>query len=239
MDETKTGSGHEREKVILERGNPNQFISGGMLGTFDFCPKCFEWVFLEGVERGKSEALIDGADFHEAMRQYFRGILDVDNLREPLHDWVEWTIEVEEKRKLSPGYKPPQLLEQNFIASDLLINGHPDRIDVEDGKDVLIEYKTGKSTYEQPVRIQLAFYAILVSASTGAEVEKLVMINPRLQIIKVWELDNKLIKQTAHAVAKVRYAIANGKFPQKCTVNKWQICQLCEFEDIFLKEESK
>ena len=36
---------------VLERGNPRQYVSGGMLGTFDFCPRCFEYVFLEGVKR--------------------------------------------------------------------------------------------------------------------------------------------------------------------------------------------
>jgi len=116
-----------------------------------------------------------------------------------------------------------------------LIEGHPDRVDWQDYERrtlAVVEYKTGHKVYERAVKMQLGFYGVLVSAVTGLEVERLVMINPRLKDVRIWDFDEGLVKMVARAVARIRYAIAVDKFPRRCSVGKFRVCQLCNFDEV-------
>jgi len=225
----------------LRRGDPNQYVSGGMLGTFDFCPRCFEYVYMEGVKRTVTEEVKLGSEYHRAMKEWCLGTrTTLEGLNPLVADWVQWTVELEQRRAQLPDYNKPVMVERGLRAPDLLIEGHPDRVDWERYPKTLtvVEYKTGHKVYERAVKMQLAFYGVLVSAVTGLEVEKLVMINPRLRDVRIWELDNELVKMVARAVAKIRYAVATDKFPPRCTVGKWMVCGLCDFEEVCLGEQN-
>lgn len=219
---------------ILRRGDPKQYVSGGMLGTYDFCPRCFEYVFLEGVKREVTEEVRLGSEYHRAMKEWLSGTRNsVDGLSVEVAEWVEWTVALE-KRRARLGYRRPVMLERKLRAPDLLIEGHPDRVDWQEYPRTLavVEYKTGHKVYERAVKLQLGFYGVLVSAVTGLEVERLVMINPRLQDVRIWDFDEEIVKQVARLVAKIRHAVATNEFPARCTVGKWRVCGLCPFEQV-------
>jgi len=220
----------------LERGNPRQYVSGGMLGTFDFCPRCFEYVFLEGVKREVTEEVKLGSEYHRAMKEWVCGTRNsVEGLHPVVAEWVTWTLELEGRRAKRPGYHPPVMVERKFRSPDLLIEGHPDRVDWQDYERrtlAVVEYKTGHKVYERAVKVQLGFYGVLVSAVTGLEVERLVMVNPRLKDVRIWDFDEGLVKMVARAVARIRYAVAEDKFPRRCTVGKFRVCHLCNFDEV-------
>lgn len=225
----------EQEHVtLLEAGNPNQILRASAILTYDFCPRCFKNVFIDGVKRGEGDALLLGRNFHDAIKLHFEHRLEISKIGEPVQEWLKWVIAIENKKMKEPDYLPPIYLEMYLQDPDLLLDGHIDRVDwytPERQAVSLVEYKTGASFYERQILTQLTLYAVLWESVTGTPVKQLVVINPRLKIIKDWDFTEDLIKQLARRVAKVRHAIATMVFPQKCTPAKWTVCGLCEIED--------
>jgi len=223
----------DRGLTRLELGNPNQYISSSMLGVYDFCPLCFRKTLIEGKHRETTQELDLGSEYHEAMEDWLNGILELDDWAPQVQEWVKWTLALENRRQRQPSWTAPVSAELYLVSEQLRLSAHIDRVDRDEEGWYIIEYKTGKSLRFDGVELQLGLQAIVFEAVTGGKVKQLVMINPRLKLVKTWEVTESLVKKVAYRVAKIRHAIATDSFPPKCTIGKWRICQLCPIEQLY------
>ncbi len=226
----------DRGLTRLKLGDPNQYISSSMLGTFDFCPLCFRKTLIEGRQRELSPELELGAAYHEAMEDWLNGMLVLEDWPPQVQEWVKWTLALEHRRQSRPGWTAPVSAELYLASPQLNLSAHIDRVDRDDQGWYIIEYKTGRTTRFDGVMLQLGLQAVVFEAVTGGKVVQLVMINPRLKQVKTWEFNERLVKRVAYRVAKIRHAIATDSFEPKCTIGKWRICQLCPIEQLYKRD---
>jgi hypothetical protein len=59
------------------------------------------------------------------------------------------------------------------------------------------------------------------------EVSVLRLINPRLQIVKEYELTRRALTEVEGMIRDMRLAIQSGEFPKKCSERKYPYCRVC------------
>jgi len=234
---------NDREYSMLIGGTGKQYLRSSMLTLYNFCPWCFKLTLIDGVQREIPERMKNGALFHTIMEMYHNGTFQVEQLSElpdPVQEWATWLINIEEQKKLKPGYLRPIHTELHLKHPDLLLEAHIDRVDwydIQQEEVEIVEYKTGAKPLSESTQLQAAFYGIVFEATTGAKVAQLVVINPRRKEIDTFPLTASLVKKVARRVAKIRYALEIMNFPKHCTPGKWINCKLCDFEEVCLGEE--
>ena len=76
---------------------------------------------------------------------------------------------------------------------------------------------------------QLAFYSLLWKETLGiGEVYILRLINPRLQIVKEYELTRRALIEVEGMLRDMRLLWSrSGEFPRKCSERKYLYCRVC------------
>lgn len=218
---------------------PEGYIRISSVSGFNYCPLRFKKTNIYNERTPDSKASILGNIYHDLMELYFKSEnFNLDKVPEPVKPLITWTIELEKKREKLDNYYPPKDLELRIKNDELKLTGTIDRVDWYDyGKSVsILDYKTGSKVNVPEVKAQMTGYGILYQLEYEYEVKELVAIYPKLKEFYVFKFNKQAIKLFASRVGKIKYAMETNNFPDKCSVNKWQYCKLCEFKKVVLKQ---
>jgi hypothetical protein len=222
-------------------------IRKSMIEDFTFCPYRFKKTWIDNIAKRPNQIMLIGTRFHDFANTFF----DYCGAYPPEYwdhyvpkEFIEeeqamalWFINYERDRleKLElEGKKDlwfPLMREHKMKSEALYLEGTCDRIDWynrDKEQVIIVEYKTGKSINDVLATRQLAFYSILWQDTMGSgEVAGLRVINPRMQIIKDYRVDNWQTNRVMRDIVTLRDAIRNNKFPAKCSEIKLAMCRAC------------
>jgi len=165
------------------------------------CPRLFKIRWIDGIHGEESFESIIGRIFHDWAANIMmteNPPLDYalcDGMMPELRDMCRWFISIENKRyeileeigKASlwrPVKVEWEIHGELDVGEDVIVDayGHVDRLDRdEDGRYVLIEYKTTRSQHLTDWRRELTFYRLILEAAYGYEIKYYVVMNPMRQ----------------------------------------------------------
>lgn len=221
------------------------YLRKSAVESFNFCPRQFYKVYMEGMPIKESYYMLQGTRFHEFAYWFFDVCESI-----PIEHWLdlvpnafapeeremaEWWVGTEiERYKACKGRFAPLIREMKMIDDDLLLTGTVDRIDEGDSEDelIIVEYKTGRSYNEESVTRQLCFYKLIYDNTIKrGEIKYMKYINPRLKVVKMIPYNPAIMDKVFVEISKVRRAMKDGIFPVRCSPVKHLICNLCDFDE--------
>lgn len=218
------------------------------LEDWSWCPWKFKHVWLDENYALPNRQMAVGTRFHEFADQFFEvcGTVDpeewellvpVDDLQPDEVEMWMWFVQEERRRlyKLVDAGRgdefQPIFREFKMENKERFLESTCDRADWECrelGMVALVEYKTGEKVNDRSLERQLAFYSLLWKETLGiGEVNVLRLINPRLQIVKEYELTRRALTEVEGMIRDMRLAIQSGEFPKKCSERKYPYCRVC------------
>jgi CRISPR/Cas system-associated exonuclease Cas4 (RecB family) len=223
------------------------YIRKSMLEEFSFCPYKFKRVWIDNLEKRANQAMLIGTRFHDFAEKFFDYCLGLDPEqwdefipREFIPEeaaMAKWFIErerlryydLQEQNRLNEFM--PIAREDTMTSNSLLLTSTMDRADwYNKSKNhiSIIEYKTGKKINEDSLIRQLAFYTLLWNeVRRKGIVVNLQLINPRLQVVRNFTVQQWHLDKAMKEISKLRAAMKNNDYPRKCSDVKLAFCQLC------------
>lgn len=222
------------------------YLRKSMVESFNFCPRQFKNVYIDGNFVNETYIMQIGTRFHDFAYWFFDVCesIPVDRWTELVpsafnveeREWAHWWITTEQERYRScegRRFQPAQR-EMKLVDDTMLLTGTLDRIDYGDNEDelVIVEYKTGKSYHEESIIRQLSFYKLMWDNTIKlGEIKYMKYINPRTQVIKMIPINPSMTDKVLMSISKVRKAIREENYPCKCSPVKHIICGMCDFDE--------
>jgi hypothetical protein len=227
--------------------NDKLLIRKSMIEDFSWCPWKFKDVWIDRHTKTPNQAMLLGTRFHDFAYKFFDYYITLpidewevmipDQFIEKEKQWARWFINQERLRyrRLQQDNRldefKPILREQNIQNIKLCIESHPDRVDwynKEDDEICITEYKTGGSVNWKSIKRQLAFYALLWENTIGlGKITKIQLINPRLRISQMVDLDPWEVDKSIQDIIKIRKAMKYNDFKRSCSPIIHPYCMLC------------
>lgn len=228
------------------------YIRKSMLESYEFCPQQFFKQWIMGCSKEPNQKMLIGTRFHDWANTFFEysGVIDPDywgdliptEFNEEEVEMVTWFIDYQRTRyqhlkqndrldEFAPIYK------ELFMVCDAIkikstLDG-AEWVNKSEGTVCLLEYKTGAKIDAATAFRQLAFYAVLWTASGNpGKIVKLRLINPRLKVVQETDYTEQLQNTALKRVAKLRDAIDRSYFPYICSDGKFAACKLCGLEEL-------
>lgn len=231
----------------LRAPDGRMYIRKSMLEEFSFCPYKFKRVWVDGLEKRPNQAMLIGTRFHDFAEKFFDYCLGVDPDRwdefipaQFISDeasMAKWFIERERDRyyELEDAKRLDEFMpitrEDTMTSNILLLTSTVDRVDwfnKEKNLISIVEYKTGKGLNEESLIRQLAFYTLLWNdVRRKGIVANLQLVNPRLRIIRNFNVQQWHLDKAMRDISKLRAAMKTGDYPRKCSDVKLAFCRLC------------
>jgi len=233
----------QMDELTLNWDDYNHFISKSRLSSFKFCPLQYKKSYIDGIRGPATYATSTGTRFHEFTEKFFDYARDI-----PIQQWEEafihecfcpyevrnlkYFLEYERMRlaicDLDYDQWMPLARELRVINTEFGIRGIIDRLDLVNGKLMLVEYKTSKSINKPSLQREFGFYKLLLKDHPvyGAyEFAQCCVINPR---VKAVEFMNPSRQSTIEKdLAKLREAISTNTFKPSCSDAKYLVCKRC------------
>lgn len=220
------------------------YITKSMVFSYDFCPVQFYKNYILKEKRPKTTAMEIGIRFHEFAERFFGMALDVPpeywcnfipkSFTPPEKAMAGFFVQNEYQRYnlLGPEDFMPMACEWWGQSEPLKIRGYIDRVDYvnKDENEIrLIEYKTSKKAKFPQVRQELAFYSILFNDVTEHQydVTTFGIYYPALKMYKEFPIRKMDITNVTKKWDKLKKAIEEDTFPEKCNEYKKMSCGLC------------
>ena len=256
-------------------------ITKSSFGTYQWCPKKFEFQYIQRLPYDTTEAMIKGTVVHNVREQFFRDYdvkkaedLSFDKLIEynmglhPIDDYgeiynnmaaFEASRFVQQKEAgtldtylpvinevlldaeivIPQDINPKVHLDRDYIIH---MQGIIDRIFIDDGKYVPLEFKTGpwKDSKTTSMRKELAFYKLLVeNAPTAilneAGIDRDIPIThwgwyyPVSNYMHVEPVKKQSLTAVYRGITKMIKSFEEGEFEAKYYYKK---CEHCSYQDI-------
>lgn len=219
------------------------------LEDWSWCPYKFKHVWIDGNEAVVNRPMAVGTRFHDFADLFFdiclgvdpdewELLVPVDELQPDEVEMWEWFARNEMERYYELRDKDrldefmPIMREFKMENAGLMLESTCDRADWECkplGMVAIVEYKTGGKINDRSLERQLAFYSMLWKDTLGiGEVGVLRLINPRLQVVKDYELTKRAVNEVNKVIGQIRDALESGEYPRKCSQNKYPYCRVCE-----------
>ncbi len=224
------------------------YIRKSMLEDWYFCPYKFYLNYTgHKLPMNYMYAVRMGTRFHDWAEELVNRAraYNIDEWDDWIHpdyapferEMMEWFIHVERERIRKIGFKmwKPLFTEITLRDDDNRLIGTIDRVDAWDDKSVaLVEYKTSKKVDDNSLKRQFAFYKIMMENVHGLEVARGILINPRLQVVKIYKISDYMVKKIKDDLRRLRIFMKQGEtaFPKKCSTVKRIVCRACTYDDI-------
>ncbi|WP_028854930.1 PD-(D/E)XK nuclease family protein [Psychrilyobacter atlanticus] len=142
------------------------YYSQNSLGTFQRCPKMFEYIYIDGISgRGVDpelkKSIERGTDFHILAERYFNGMKDYFYIRD--EQLLEWMDVLEKRYPEKVDCKSEVEIRQD--KDEIRLMAKYDLLIIEDDKIKIVDFKTNKNPYNVGVMeesIQTKVYMFLL-----------------------------------------------------------------------------
>ena len=213
---------------------------------FRRCPYRLK-LWLDGHEKYKSAAMIQGTRFHDLAERFFDEVdvkevekcKDYRELREyftsliPLFpqfaDFEARRWFTYKKLGNTEEWKPKLRefeLKTHTVHQQFILVGHIDRFDTFLGKGIIYEYKPTVSSY---VKFELGYYYLLFNAIRpyGYQATHVAVFGYKTGDFKIWRPSPHTLSAVHRTLDKIWYAIETGEWEKK-----EYACTFCDFLDI-------
>lgn len=228
-------------------------LSKSKVNTYLKCPLEFKFQYIDEIEVEPNEYMALGSDVHliaEKFTEKFGDNLeDIDIENELLK--IAYDLDIgyidEHIDNLSLFFKRAFIendfklysFEEYLLDEENRFSGICDIIlEDENGELIVIDYKTGSSSYFHKYRLELCYYKLLVENVLEKPVTRVGVFftkNGRLRVLEVCEDENKRkylsyseIDEAIDTLHDVRSKINKGNFHPK----RQYICRFCTYKDI-------
>lgn len=243
----------ERTPEPVKQKTPLTYLSYSQIQTFDTCPLHYKLKYLLKIPTPQTAPLSFGTSIHLVLREYYQKLMRRENadsqfLEELLNKyWIQKGYESKyhaqksftKAKKILLDYTKENLTKPlaveipfQFWLKNLKIGGRIDRVDEDNGKLAIIDYKTGNNIpSENKLKndLQLTFYALAATEVKDALFAKkasdvtlsLHYVEPNIkltttrtseQLVKAKEL----ILQKAEEIATSDFTCSNSLFCKNC-----------------------
>ena len=142
------------------------YYSQNSLGTFQRCPKMFEYIYIDGISGKRvdpelKKSIERGIDFHILAERYFNGMKDYFYIRD--EQLLEWMDVLKKRYPEKVDCKSEFEIRQDKDGIRLMAKY--DLLIVEDDKIKIVDFKTNKNPYNVGVieeSIQTKVYMFLL-----------------------------------------------------------------------------
>lgn len=223
-------------------------LSKSKINTFTVCPRQFKYQYIDEIESETSDAAILGTNVHEIAELFVKQWPIAEN------DILDTLLRLEENYEddykdhtlnLAKFFKK-MLIDKNlkiFMAEEYLFsekydfNGFADIVfEKDDGKLIVIDYKTGKSSNVKKYKLELCYYKMLIEEMfPDKEVEYAAIYFTKdgdLSCMKFTDSEKgdafctkKDYGLAINYIGTVRLQIEEGYFP----ANKQYLCNYCSY----------
>lgn len=216
------------------------------LSSFDFCPYQYKLRYIDKRIAESNEYMIRGNRFHEFAENFFYTLKDSDDIQKHIDEWKttckdkespEFKFIISEEKRFKKLKK--NRLEQFFppIHTELEIKrgtlvGTIDRIDTENDKITIIDYKPKKTSNITNLRKQLNIYYMLYLEYTKKEPSEAFISSYFYNENKWWTepISRRSVNATMKWIEKTIEKIENTKtFNKKITQFT---CKNCKYKSI-------
>jgi putative RecB family exonuclease len=220
-------------------------LSKSQINVFKQCPKKWYYNYIKKIKSKPSEAMFRGIRIHKEIEDFYNNItIDIPNKKIKMlnknTDLKEF-LKFENKRLQSCFDKDGNLISKYFYPfhqeakvnnKELALRGFIDAVYInpEDGKLIIIDWKTGKfrpDSYSS-YRFELAMYKELYEKQYGGEVGYwgIFFVDAgKLFFEKVKPIS---IKAMYKSIERARIGMESGEYPCKPSV----LCQYCDYRNI-------
>ena len=233
-------------------------LSKSKINCYLKCPREFKYRYVDEIEVPPNEYMALGSDVHLIAENYAKiygdnpqenpryyldliaraadiDIEEIDIHLDSLASFFE-EIFIEKDYKLFSQEEYLTNETHNFTGITDIILENPD------GDLIVIDYKTGSSSYFSKYRLELGYYKMLVENNYDKNVIGAGIFftkNNKLRLLKFKDDENrrkymcpKEIEEGLDTLYEVRKKVNEGKFPK----NRQYICRFCTYEDICYKD---
>jgi putative RecB family exonuclease len=140
---------------------------------------------------------------------------------------------MEDPRTIEPVNRE-QLVEV-VLDEDLVLRGYVDRMDTQDGRLRVVDYKTGRSPgtmWEQSAMFQLRFYALIVQRATGEVPNRLQLLYLGNGEVLTYRPDAEDLVRFERKLAALWQAITRAADRQDWRARKSKKCDWCSHQQI-------
>lgn len=212
-----------------------------MVFSYDFCPMQYKLQYIDGLESRETQAMLMGTRLHEFFDRFFDYYMECDNwytlipleFNDLEYEMACNFISYEKERyKLNEPFEP--IFKEIYIETPKY-KGTVDRVDDLGNKNVrIVEYKTGTYVDYPKLRQELLFYKRMFELGypdyTATELRVYYPYHNMVKNLDITKLGLTLLDKK---IDKMISVTKSKRFERKCSFQKWAMCGLCKYEEVF------
>jgi CRISPR/Cas system-associated exonuclease Cas4 (RecB family) len=214
------------EEKNIQTFNFDNFVwSKSSMNAFVSCPKSFEYQYVKKEKALPNKYMIKGSKIHSYLEQVNSNKICLEQIP------PQYKIHILNYLDFLKVYnlKLPVYSEQKYYTEfeGLKFSGIVDAVFVQDGKAIIVDYKTGKEhTSIMDYRFELQLYSYLIEKNLKLDVVKYGILFTGNKLF-LYENNDKSYIDIVGQIQKVKKMVQDKEFRQR---NFDTICNLCSFK---------